>query len=87
MGLRCVRSPQRSAAMIRFYVALLATIGARLRPRQRLAELEQVALGMLRTTGVRMLVVDELHNVLAGRGDARPEFPYLIRFLPLGMKA
>lgn len=68
-------------SVIRFYVAVLAALGAPLRPRQRLAELEQVALALLRATGVRMLVVDELHNVLAGRGDVRREFLNLIRFL------
>jgi hypothetical protein len=60
---------------------LLAALGAPLRPRQRLAELEQVTLGLLRAVGVRVLVIDELHNVLAGRGDTRREFLNLIRFL------
>jgi len=68
-------------SVIRFYVALLAAMGAPLRPRQRLAELEQVTLALLRTVGVRTLVIDELHNVLAGRGDVRREFLNLIRFL------
>ena len=68
-------------SVIRFYVSLLAALGAPLRPRQRLAELEQVALSLLRTTGVRVLVIDELHNVLAGRSDIRREFLNLLRFL------
>ena len=68
-------------SVIRFYVALLAAMGAPLRPRQRLAELEQVALSLMRAVGVRVLVIDELHNVLAGRGDTRREFLNLIRFL------
>ena len=68
-------------SVIRFYVALLAALGAPLRPRQRLAELEQITLGLLRAVGVRVLVIDELHNVLAGRGDARREFLNVIRFL------
>jgi hypothetical protein len=38
---------------------------------QRLAELEQVTLTLLRAARVRVLVIDELHNVLAGRGDVR----------------
>jgi type II secretory pathway predicted ATPase ExeA len=65
----------------RFYTALLAAIGAPLQPRQRLAEREQLALRLLRAVGVRVLVIDELHNVLAGRGEARREFLNLIRFL------
>jgi hypothetical protein len=67
--------------VIRFYVALLSAMGAPLRPRQRLAELEQVALTLLRAVGVRVLVIDELQNVLAGRGKTRREFLNLIRFL------
>ncbi|MBB2940488.1 hypothetical protein FB565_000192 [Actinoplanes lutulentus] len=65
----------------RFYVTILAALGAPLRPRRQLAELEQTALALLRVVGVRMLMIDELHNVLAGRGEGRREFLNLIRFL------
>ncbi len=65
----------------RFYAGLLASIGAPVRPRQRIAELERVALALLRRVGVRMLVIDELHNVLAGRDASRREFLNLLRFL------
>lgn len=68
-------------SVTRFYTALLSAMGAPLRPRQRLAELEQLALWLLRELQVRMLVIDELHNVLAGRGDSRREFLNLVRFL------
>ncbi|WUU93843.1 TniB family NTP-binding protein [Spirillospora sp. NBC_01491] len=68
-------------SVVRFYTALLAAMGAPLRPRRRIAELEQVALNLLRRVGVRVLVIDELHNVLAGRGDVRREFLNLLRFL------
>lgn len=69
-------------SVTRFYVALLAAIGAPLRPRQRLADLEQLALALLRQVGVRMLIIDELHNVLAGRDSgSRREFLNLLRFL------
>ena len=68
-------------SVIRFYVALLAAMGAPLRPRQRLAELEQATLTLLRAVGVRVLIIDELHNLLAGRGETRREFLNLIRFL------
>lgn len=68
-------------SVIRFYVVLLTAMGAPLRPRQRLAELEQTALTLLRAVGVRVLVIDELHNLLAGRGETRREFLNLIRFL------
>ena len=65
----------------RFYTALLAAAGAPLRGQYRLADLEQLVLRLLRAAAVRMLVIDELHNVLSGRGDRRREFLNLIRFL------
>lgn len=65
----------------RFYVALQVALGAPLRPRQRVPEMEQATLSLLRAVGVRVLVIDELHNVLAGRGDTRREFLNVLRFL------
>jgi hypothetical protein len=66
----------------RFYTALLAATGAPLPARQyRLADLEQVVLRVLRAAGVQVLVIDELHNVLSGRGDRRREFLNLLRYL------
>src|SRR5690625_6571392 len=56
-------------------------MGAPLRPRPRLPEMEQLALALLRKGGVRMLVIDELHNVLAGNSVNRREFLNLLRFL------
>ena len=66
----------------RFYTALLAATGAPLPARPyRLAGLEQLALRILRAADVRVLVIDELHNVLSGRGDRRREFLNLLRYL------
>lgn len=65
----------------RFYAGLLAAVGAPVRPRQRLGELERLALSVMRGVQVRMLVIDELHNVLAGREPGRREFLNLLRFL------
>ncbi len=76
----CVQMPSEPS-VVRFYVALLAAIGAPLRPRPRLPEIEQLALTLLRQVGVRMLVIDELHNVLAGNSVNRREFLNLLRFL------
>ncbi len=42
---------------------------------------EQVALDLLRKVGVRALVIDELHNLLAGRSDTRREFLNVLRYL------
>ena len=68
-------------SVTRFYVSLLAAMGAPLRPRTRLAELERVALSVMRRVGVRVLVIDELHNILAGGSVSRREFLNLLRFL------
>ena len=66
---------------LRFYTGILAALGAPMRPRPRVIELEQLALSLLREVGARMLIIDELHNVLAGRSDVRREFLNLLRFL------
>ena len=68
-------------AILRFYALLLAGMGAPLRPRARVAELEPLALRLMRAVGARMLIIDELHNILAGKADVRREFLNLIRFL------
>ena len=68
-------------SVTRFYVALLVAMGAPLRSRPRLPEVEQLALLLLRKVGVRMLVIDELHNILAGNSANRREFLNLLRFL------
>jgi hypothetical protein len=76
----CMQMPSEPSEL-RFYTALLAALGAPYRPRQRLADVERLALSLLREVGVRMLVIDESHNVLAGRGETRREFLNLLRFL------
>jgi len=76
----CVQMPSEPS-VVRFYTALLVALGAALRPRQRLPELERLALSLLHRVGVRLLAIDELHNVLAGHGTSRREFLNLLRFL------
>jgi hypothetical protein len=65
----------------RFYAMLLAALGAPLRPRMRTQELEHQALALLRAVGTRLLIIDELHNILAGPMRLQLEFLNLIRFL------
>ena len=65
----------------RFYIALLAAMGAPLRPRPRLAEMEQLALrvaakGRCADAGNRRAAQRP-----GGRGDNRREFLNLLRFL------
>ncbi len=67
----------------RFYAALLAKLGAPA-PRAgppRKQELEQLSLRVLRGVGARVLVIDELHNMLAGTRTNRGEFLNLLRWL------
>lgn len=65
----------------RFYTALLAAIGAPIRPRQNVEELERRALSLLRQVQVKILVIDELHNMMAGTDSSQREFLNLLRFL------
>jgi hypothetical protein len=65
----------------RFYAMLVAAMGAPVRPRMRTPELEQQALRLLRAVDARVLIIDELHNILAGPTRTQREFLNLIRFL------
>jgi chromosomal replication initiation ATPase DnaA len=47
----------------------------------KVSDLETVALDLLRKCNVRMLIIDEIHNMLAGRQNVQREFLNLIRFL------
>ncbi|WIM67085.1 TniB family NTP-binding protein [Corynebacterium breve] len=76
----CVQMPS-DPSPLRFYTALLAALGAPVRPRMRLPDLEQLALRLLREVEAKILVIDELHNMLAGQGGVRREFLNLLRFL------
>lgn len=66
---------------LRFYTAILAALGAPAGPRRRLVDLEQLVFRLLREVDARILVIDELHNILAGRGESRREFLNLLRLL------
>ena len=59
----------------------LAALGTPLRPRLRTQELEHKTLVLLRAVRTRLLVIDELHNILAGPTRLQLEFLNLIRFL------
>lgn len=79
MPVVAVQMPPEPSAP-RFYSMLLQSIGYRFRV-GRTAELEQLALSQLRLVQARMLVIDELHNVLSGQTDVRREFLNMLRFL------
>lgn len=65
----------------RFYSMLLATIGTPFSQRLRISELETLILKILRQIDLRMLVIDEVHNLLAGSNAQQREFLNLLRFL------
>ncbi|TWC78348.1 TniB protein [Rhizobium sp. SJZ105] len=50
----------------RFYAELLTLLGAPQRPRSDIAQMEQAALRIMQAIGVQVLVIDEVHNILAG---------------------
>lgn len=68
-------------SVARFYAMLLAAMGAPHRRPAKVVDLEQVALRVLRTVKTKILVIDELHNILTGKSDKRSEFLTLLRFL------
>ena len=65
----------------RFYAMLLSSVGTPVRPRLRLSELERLTIDILRSINARILIIDELHNVLAGNAKTQREFLNLVRFL------
>lgn len=50
----------------RFYGELLTQLGAPLAPRADIAQMEQAALRIMGAIGLQVLVIDEVHNILAG---------------------
>ena len=65
----------------RFYSILLHGLEVNLRHRPRVSDLEIMALQMLKNLNVRILIIDETHNILAGTTAAQREFLNLLRFL------
>ena len=76
----CVQMPSEPT-VTRFYALLLYSMHAPPRPRARVDVLETLVLRIMQNTGVRMLVIDELHNILAGSATRQREFLALLRFL------
>ncbi|MCW8916510.1 MAG: TniB family NTP-binding protein [Magnetovibrio sp.] len=65
----------------RFYRTILEQLFATYRSSDNLANLETQAIRLLRACGLRLLIIDELHNILAGRMDNQRQFLNLIRYL------
>ena len=65
----------------RFYQHILSTIGAPMWGRHTVSELEVRALSHLRDMDLKMLMIDEVHNLLAGSYREQRRFLNMLRFL------
>ena len=65
----------------RLYGMLLHQMCASSIAHHSLARLETHALDMLETLGIRVLIIDEVHNILSGPAGRQREFLHLLRFL------
>jgi hypothetical protein len=65
----------------RFYTQVLDVIGAPPNPRVSLPHLEVMALRMLRHINLKMLLIDETHNILAATYNEQRAMLNLLRFI------
>lgn len=65
----------------RLYNALLSALGAPIGFYDRYERREALVLQLMRTVGVRMLIIDELHNLLSATARRQRELLNLLRFL------
>ena len=70
----------------RLYGQLLMALNAPYRPGDRLAAVEYTALMLLRKVAPRMIVVDEVHNLLAGTAREQRASLNLLKFLSNQLK-
>ncbi|WP_246515107.1 TniB family NTP-binding protein [Bradyrhizobium diversitatis] len=65
----------------RFFGAILDALGMPFSPRDRIAAKQDTAVRVMRAAGTRMLVIDELHNVLSGSAMQQRRLLNLLRWL------
>jgi hypothetical protein len=70
-----------AADPLRFYQAILVALSAPVRRGHRLVDKEGQAMRLLRATGVQLLVIDEVHNALAGPTTKLSEMLNLLKNL------
>lgn len=68
-------------SMSRFYAALLSALGLPLIARGPIEILEQSALRSMKMAGTRLLIIDDVHNLLSCKGRQQRELLNLMRFL------
>jgi hypothetical protein len=71
----------------RFYQHILASIDAPMWGRHTVSELEVRALSHLRDMGLKMIMIDEVHNLLAGSYREQRRFLNMLRFLSNDLRA
>lgn len=65
----------------RFYNAILEALGAPYTPRERVAQKQVQVLRLLKHIGLRMLIIDEVHNVLSGPVTKQRQFLHVLKYL------
>lgn len=69
----------------RFYSTMLDSLGAPINY-STTAQYESIAIKLMKATEVKILIVDELHNLLAGNNNVQREFLNVLRFIGNTMK-
>lgn len=69
----------------RFYSTMLDALGAPINY-STTAQYESIAIKLMKATEVKILIVDELHNLLAGNNNVQREFLNVLRFIGNTMK-
>lgn len=70
-----------SPTIPRFYGSIITSLGSPITTYTSTAKYEAVAMKLLRTTKTKILIIDELHNMLAGDTGKQREFLNLLRFI------
>jgi hypothetical protein len=70
----------------RFYTAILDALGVPAVIYSTTAKYESIAMKVMKATEVKILIVDELHNLLAGNNNVQREFLNVLRFIGNTMK-
>lgn len=65
----------------RFFGAILEALGMPFNPRDRIATKQDAAVRLMRATNVRLLVIDELHNLLSGTAMQQRRLLNVLRWL------
>lgn len=65
----------------RFYNAILEALFAPYNPRERVAQKQVQVLRILKGVGLRMLIIDEVHNVLTGPVNKQRQFLNVLKYL------